>query len=192
MAEEKKKSQAQMASSAKQSGKSKSSAKNHKPADAKSKTQPQQTQIPVRLITSCVCLALFLLFLVMFLNPEGALVVFLMNIIQGLIGKASFYIAIPALLYLFVIQAFSGKRPVIMRSVCMISFVLICGCISQLFLDTALPKGFSVLATLYQGGSAGTAAGLLCGGISLLIKALLGWWITLILCFVAAALTLGG
>ena len=192
MAEEKKKSQAQMASSAKQSGKSKSSAKNHKPADAKSKTQPQQTQIPVRLITSCVCLALFLLFLVMFLNPEGALVVFLMNIIQGLIGKASFYIAIPALLYLFVIQAFSGKRPVIMRSVCMISFVLICGCISQLFLDTALPKGFSVLATLYQGGSAGTAAGLLCGGISLLIKALLGWWITLILCFVAAALTLLG
>ena len=190
MAEEKKKSQAQMASSAKQPAKAKSSTSGAKSGNQKSKTQPEKTQVPVRLVTSCVCLALFLLFLVMFINPEGALVVFLMKIIQGLIGKASFYIAIPALLYLFVIQAFSGKRPIIMRSVCMICFVLICGCISQLFLDTALPKGFAVLATLYQGGSNGTAAGLLCGGICLLVKLLCGWWITLIICIVAAILTL--
>ena len=189
MAEEKKKSQAQMVSAGKQSVKSKSSSNTRKPAETKNKQQAEKTQIPVRLITSCVCIALFLLFLVMFLNPEGALVVFLMKIIQGLIGKVSFYIAIPALLYLFTIQAFSGKRPIIMRSSCMISFVLICGCISQLFMGN-LPEGASVLPTLYQGGSAGTAAGLLCGGITLLIKALFGWWITLFILIIASIFTL--
>ena len=192
MAEEKKKTQAQKITSAKQSDKSASSkAKTgSKSGSAKGATPVPQTQIPVRLITSAVCLALFLIFLVMFLNPEGALVVFLLNIIQGLVGTVSFYISIPALLYLFVIQAFSGKRPVIMRSVCMISFILICGCISQLVVDTSLPTGFSILAALYQGGSSGTTAGLLCGGIALIFKALCGTAISLIIFIVAAILTL--
>ena len=189
MAEEKKKSQAQKVSSGSTASKGKSTAQSKNGSVAKGNSVPAATQIPVRLVTSCVCLALFLLFLVMFLNPEGALVVFLMKIIQGLVGKASFYIAIPALLYLFFIQAFSGKRPVIMRSVCVISFVLICGCISQLFLSD-IPEGAPVIATLYNGGANGTAAGLLCGGISLIIKALCGWWISLIIFFIAAALTL--
>ncbi len=183
MAVEKKKTQAQRAVSGKQTGKKSSSGKeNKKPS--------HDSQIPVRLITSAVCLVLFIVFLVMFLNPEGALVVFFMNIILGLVGKVSFYIAIPGLLYLFVIQAFSGKRPILLRSICMIVFILLCGCISQLAMSReGMPSGGQLLVWLFNGGSAGTTAGLICGGIALLLSALLGWlsWFVLV---IGALLTL--
>ena len=134
MAENKSKSQAQKAAAKKQTGKS--GGKNSANKNKKTNQQQEQLVIPVRLLTSVICLGLFVLFLVIFLWPEGVVVEkILLPFIQGLIGKAAFYVAIPALLYLFVIQAFSGKRPIILRSVCMISFVLICGCISQLTFD---------------------------------------------------------
>ena len=194
MADERKKTQAQKATSSKQNSKKTASTKSattKKSEGTKSKVQEPQTQVPVRLITSVVCLALFLVFLVMFLNPEGALVMFFMKIILGLIGKVSFYIAIPGLLYLFVIQAFSGKRPVIMRSVCMIVFILLCGCLSQLTMpQKTLPTGFSVLAVLFQGGSDGTTAGLLCGSFALILKALCGTIISCIILIIAALFTL--
>ena len=90
-----------------------------------SKDSAPKTRMPARVVIALISIALFLVFLVMSLNPEGALVMLLMNITHGLIGKISFYIAIPALLYLFVIQAFSGKRPVVMRSICLMAFVLL-------------------------------------------------------------------
>ena len=194
MAEEKKKTQAQKAVTNKQTGRSaasKSTAGKKNGTSNKNKEPESLEGIPVRVLTSALCLILFVIFLVMFLNPEGVVVVFLMNILQGLIGKVSFYISIPALLYLFVIQAFSGKRPVLQRSICMVVFVLLCGCASQLFLDTqGLPTGFSVLAALFQGGSTGTTAGLLCGGLALLLRALCGTVISRIALIIASALTL--
>ena len=120
MAEERKKTQAQKAADGK-----KASKKGPNTTEKKKESAPvstPQNKIPLRLITSIICLALFIIFLMMFLNPEGALVVFFMNIIHGLIGSVSFYIAIPSLLYLFVIQAFSGKRPILLRSICLIVF----------------------------------------------------------------------
>ncbi|MBE6959140.1 MAG: DNA translocase FtsK [Ruminococcaceae bacterium] len=128
----------------------------------------------------------------MFLWPEGVLVEkFLLPGILGLIGKAGFYIAIPALLYLFVIQAFSGKRPVILRSVCLILFVMICGCIHQVALpNPQAPSGGALLVALYHGGSDGTTAGILCGGIGYLIKFLCGPVIPYIIFAVAAVLAL--
>ena len=192
MAEEKQKTQAQKAASSRQQQKKSTTSK---PGAAKkskaSKNVPVKSQIPIRLITSAVCFGLFIVFLVMFLNPEGSLMILLQKFITGLVGSVSFYISIPALLYLFVIQAFSGKRPVYLRSICLIAFVLICGCISQILMKTDhLPNGFALLAELFQGGYTGTTAGLLCGGIALILKALCGTVISMILLTVSAALTL--
>ncbi len=174
MAAERKKTQAQRAVSS-----SKKSKGNKKPNKSGG-----DSQIPVRLITSLICLVLFIIFLVMFLNPEGALVVFFLNFIQGLVGRVSFYIAIPSLVYLFVIQAFSGKRPILLRSICLIVFILLCGCISQLAIgDAELPTGGALLVALFQGGSTGATAGLICGGIALLLDLLLGplaWFVLVI------------
>ena len=192
MAEQKPKSQAEKAALAKKNKASASkSAQNSRIKKGNEKKQEDKILIPFRLVTSLICLALFVLFLVIFLQPDGALVKLFQEFVLGLIGWTSFYVAIPALLYLFTIQAFSGKRPILLRSVCLISFVLICGLISQLGMDTAqLPAGFSVLVSLFQGGADGTTAGLLCGGIALLLQWLCGKVISYIILVFAAIFTL--
>ncbi len=191
MAVDKKKTHAQKATSSKNQKKS-SVAKKQQPKKVEaSKEVAPKTRMPGRVVAALISIALFLVFIVMALNPTGALVVLFMRLVHGLIGRVSFYIAIPALLYLFVIQTFSGKRPVMMRSICLISFIVLCGCISQLFLpDTQLPGGVSSLGALYEGGTAGTTAGVICGGITLILELLLNKIITGIILIVAALLTL--
>ncbi len=185
MAEKKSRSYAQQAAS-KKNGQKKSGAK--KPV--KQELEPK-THIPARLISSVVVLALFVIFLVVFLQPEGIFVQIFKSFVMGLIGSIGFYAAIPALLYLFVIQAFSGRRPVKLRSICLICFVVICGCISQLSLESSnLPTGFAMVAALYQGGATGETAGLLCGGLALLLRLLLGTVISYIALIIAGILTL--
>lgn len=190
MAKEKQKSQAQKAAASKQTKKSAATKKTAQ----KSAPQQPEFQLPVRLVSSVVCIGLFLLFLIIFLAPEdGAAVKILRSLIQGLVGEVSFYVAIPALLYLFVIQAFSGSRPVKLRSVCLICFVFICGCLSQMFLDaTGLPGGFAVVTALFDGGAEGMSAGLICGGIALILRSLLGFWISTIALVISAVFTLLG
>ena len=191
MAVEKKKTQAQKATSSK---KTKKTTASKKAAPKKTETPKQEapkTRMPGRAVAALISITLFLIFLVMSLNPKGALLLFLINIIHGLIGKVSFYIAIPALLYLFVIQAFSGKRPVIMRSVCLVAFILLCGCASQLFMaPVQIPAGSNAIGVLYSGGIAGSTAGIVCGGLSLIFTLLLNEVITGIVLIIAAILCL--
>ena len=185
MAKEQKKTQAQKTASGKTTKKNAS-----KSSNAKAKTQEVHTQLPVRLITSVASLFFFIVLLVMSLQPEGALIVALQTFLLGLIGKTAFYVAIPALLYLFIIQAFSGKKPVILRSVCLLSFIFLVGCISQLFMNSNLPSGFAIVSALFEGGSDGTTAGLICGGVALVFKALLGSWISRIIMICVAVFLL--
>ena len=191
MAVEKKKTQAQKATSSKQKAKTTAAKKvAPKKAETSNETSPH-TKFPARMIGALVSIALFLIFLVMSLNPKGALLLFFIKIVHGLIGKVSFYVAIPALLYLFVIQAFSGKRPVKMRSICLIAFILLCGCTSQLFMaPQQLPGGAAAIGALYNGGIAGTTAGVLCGGLAWILALLLNEVITGIVLIVAALLCL--
>jgi S-DNA-T family DNA segregation ATPase FtsK/SpoIIIE len=171
----------------------KSTAKSAAPKAFEKKQTTESLQIPLRFITSAVCIALFVLFLVMLFNPDGALVKLFYGFVLGLIGRASFYIAIPALLYLFIIHAFSAKRPILMRSVCLISFVVICGCIYHLGLHTGeLGKGLNFLANLYTGGVTGKTGGLICGSIAILLRWLCGSVISYIILIVAAVFTLLG
>lgn len=185
MAEKKKKTQAE-----------KAAAERRKTTSANKKEQVKTvetffSQLPIRFISAAICFILFVLFLTVFLWPDnGWFAIGFRSFVTGLIGQVSFYVAVPGLLYLFCIQAFSGKRPVKMRSICMICFILLCGCISQLtFAGTSLPSGFSLLSFLYEGGDQGTTAGLICGVIALLLKSAsepLAW----VILTVSAALTL--
>ena len=150
-------------------------------------------EIPIRLISSAVLLALFVLFLIAFFVPEGVAISFLSNLIHGLIGRVGFVVSIPILLYLFVIHAFSGKRPIRMRSICLGVFVLLCGCITHLALDPqGLPSGLALISELFVGGADGTTGGLLCGGLAILIKLFCGTIISYIVLIIAALLTLLG
>ncbi len=196
MSEKKNKSQAEKAAATKNDG-----AKSSKPAAKKEEKDSKVTgniftderKIPVRLITSLTFLGLFVLFLVIFFKPEGALVKFFADLIHGLIGRTGFIVSIPGLLYLFIIHAFSGERPVKMRSICIGIFILLCGCTAHLSLmPQVLPSGISLLGGLYKGGIEGTTGGVFCGCLTMMVHWLCGTVISYILFIIAAILALLG
>ncbi len=187
MAEKKKQSQAQKTAS---KGAAKKPDKNKTGSKAANAVQTEKVHIPVRLISSAVCLVCFIVLLVMFLQPGGALLDPIHQLFLGLFGQVAFYIAIPAVLYLFIIQAFSGSRPVKMRSICLGCFVLICGMISHLAIAPDLTKWN--LGVLYAGGIDGTTAGAVCGSIAMLMRWLFTDVLSYIILVVAAILTLLG
>ncbi len=192
MADKTRKTQAERAASA---GKNARSLKKKTNNTAASKKTSENTgnAIPFRLITSIIFLVLFIIFLVASFLQEGYAITLLTSLVCGLIGRVAFVVLIPVLLYLFVIHAFSGKRPILMRTVCLLSFTVICGCIAHLSLDPqGLPSDIKLLSELYMGGVDGTTGGLLCGGMAMLVKLLCGSVISYICLIVAAVLTLLG
>ena len=194
MSEQKHKTQADKAAAPKRKKVSKpTSKKENKKAKVSVNSVPAERKIPVRLITSVLFLGLFVLCLVIFFKPEGALVKLLESILLGLLGQTGFFVAIPGLLYLFIIHAFSGQRPVKMRSVCIGTFVLLCGCVAHLTLNaTALPTGWALIEELYSGGIAGTTGGVICGGLTMFVEWLCGRVISYIILILAAVFTLLG
>ena len=183
MAKKDQKSQAQKAASAAKS-KSKNESKKGNSSKKTAPVQPekQESQVPVRLISSVVLLACFVLFAIILFACEGALLKFLEKLIHGLIGRISFIVSIPVLLYLFFIHAFSGKRPVAMRTVYLFAFVLLCGCISHLNdVPETFPDGLKILPQLYSNGLTGMNGGVICGLIALGIHWLCGSIVSYIL-----------
>ena len=192
MAEQKKKSQAEKAVASGKGGKRKTAASGNRDSGKTTVTEVKNG-IPVRIISSVAFLVLFVLLLVAAVRPEGALIELFRDFIHGIIGRVGFIIAIPSLLYLFYIHAFSGKRPVKMRTICMICFVFICGCIAHLAANTQnLASGFELLSELYSGGISGEMGGLLCGGVAMFLDWLCGTVISYIAFIVAAVFTLLG
>ncbi len=154
---------------------------------------PKVREIPIRLISSVICLGLFVIFLIIAFQPEGELTKLVNDFLHGLFGRAGFIVSIPVLLYLFFIHAFSGNRPITMRTVCLIVFIVGCGCITHLTLNpTNLPTGYALLAELYSGGVSGTTGGLLSGGLAVLIKWLCGPIISYIMLVITCLFTLLG
>ncbi len=202
MAEKKKASQAEKAvsevkkssnaqNSAKSAGKKSTGSKSG--AKQQSRSQTAGEGIPSHVLISIVSMALFLFFVVLCVNPEGALLQFLKNVVLGLLGQAGFYFSIPALLYLFIIHTFSRRSAVKMRSICVIAFVLLCGCIFHLTVHTqGSATGFALIPDLYIGGVGGYTGGVLCGSIALMLRWAFGNGVALILCILAAVLTLLG
>ncbi len=193
MAEKKQTSAAKAASGSKKKApaqaKSTASAKKagSKPS-AKVKTEYDgNTSVPM--ITACVSLLLFAAFLLISINPEGVAPKLVQSIALGLVGKAGFYLSIPAFLYLFVINAFGRKTKYTMRSICVGVFVLCVGAIYHLAVQK-VPGGSIV--DLYVGGGNGVTGGVICGGLAIAVRVLLGPWFSYILLGVGAVLTLLG
>ena len=191
MAKKKQKTQAEKTASA---AKAKSANSSSKTKKSTPEVQPEpEKKLPVRLISSIVLLALAVLFTVILFASEGALLRVLESVIHGLIGRVGFVLSIPVLLYLFFIHAFSGKRPIRLRTVCLILFVLLCGCISHLNdVHEAWPNGLSLLGGLYKSGISGTTGGVVCGLLAMGIRWLCGPVLSYILMIVAAICMLFG
>ena len=172
---------------------SNNTSKNTPKTTPKKKAEKEKVKIPARLLSSTIIAAFFIVFLVMFLNPNGVLIKIFYDFVLGLFGNVAFYISIPALLYLFIIHAFSGKRPIIMRSICLGSFVLICGMLAHLMMKpTEIGSGWKMISDLYMGGMQGTTSGVICGSLAIFVKFLLGSVISIIVFILAAIITLLG
>ena len=154
-------------------------------------TENGATGVPKRLISAVCCLALFVVFLIMLFNTDGFLLKFLHSVVLGLIGKVGYYFLIPSLLYLFFVHAFSGKRPVMMRTICLLVFVVLCGCIAHLAGPEAdLVSGFGIVTRLYVTGESGESGGVICGLVAMLLDLICARAISYIILVVAAVLTL--
>ena len=172
---------------------SKSSGKKSTPAKSTKYKTEYEPAVPPHFLIAAVSILLFALFVVISVNPDGALLKIIQSVVLGLVGQAGFYFAIPGLLYLFVIHTFGRKNAPTMRSVCTLIFVFLCGCIYHLAVqEQELSTGFALIADLYTGGAAGSTGGVLCGGAAMLLRWLCGNTLAFVFCVVFAVLTLLG
>ena len=156
----------------------------------------QEQRIPPRLISSLIFLGLFILFLVVFFTEKntaqtdkGTVIKAFSEFTKGILGNVGFIIAIPALLYLFIIHAFSGKRPVKMRSVCVGIFVIILGVLAHMFANAhSIPQNANLIDELYHG----TPGGVISGVIAYVFTSLFDDVLTYVFMFVFALLSLLG
>ncbi len=156
------------------------------------KTEYEQT-LPTSTIFAVVCLCLGALFLISVLWPEGKLPEITRYLVMGLIGKVGFYFAIPVLFFLFYIHGFQSKQPVKMRTFCLISLVLLCGCAAHLFLpEQTLSGGLKTIGELFVGGTEGNTGGVLCGSLAMLLRWFFGDVIAYILLGLSILLCLLG
>ena len=158
-----------------------------------SNAEKAANKAPFSVIMAVVSAGLFFLLAVLCINPEGALLRFIKSLLLGLFGQAGFYFALPASLFLFIINTFSRRSAVKMRSFCVISFVLLCGCLFHLVVQ-GLPAGlgFALFSELYWGGIEGATGGVICGGIAVLLKWSCGTLLSYLICILGAVLTLLG
>ena len=178
--------------SAKKAASTKASPKK-KAAPSKAVKAAGQNSPSSNVLVSLVCITLFFLFAVLCINPDGAVLKVLRNVLLGILGQAGFYFSVPALLYLFVIHTFGRRMAVQMRSACTVLFVILCGCIFHLSVQNqGMADGLRIIPDLYLSGIEGVSGGVLCGGIALVLKWACGRWVALIICIVAAILALLG
>ena len=155
----------------------------------KENPQPNTQGMPIRAISAIAFISCFIGLLMLFFFHEGWIVAPIYNLICGLIGKVGFALLIPAFLYLFFIHVSSGKRPVLMRSVCVGIFVFLSGCIAHLVATKGSNVGID-FNTLYTGGATAQTGGLLCGGFTALIVSGCGQEIAFVILTIPAILTL--
>ena len=171
------KSQAQKIASKSGAGKPAPSKAGNSAPSSKVGPKTEKHNIPIRLISSLVFAVLFILFFITFIEVDGLLLVSFDKFVHGMFGKVGFVLAIPVLLYLFIIHAFSGKRPVKMRTSCLIAFVILCSSIAQLIVCSdynTLEDGFGLLSDLYEKGKVGDSGGLVGGWIAVILQILCG------------------
>lgn len=191
-----KRNQTKKKSSSSASGRRTTSEKNKKYEQMEIKEKKQKQKIPTRVISVAIMAVVFLLLFVTMLEPDGVLICFFYDLVRGLFGQVAFYVALPGFAFLFVIHAFSGKKPILMRSICLGVFMICVGCIAhwvnvyalgnEVYFDTRFPW----VGDLYESGIEGTSGGVICGGLTELLLWIFNKILTLIILVFAALLNL--
>ena len=167
--------------------------KKRAPEKVKKSNQDFAGGLAPNVLFAFLSIVLFVLFLVIAVNPDGALLKAMKSVILGLLGQVGFYFFIPAFLYLFIIQTFGRKHSPIMRSICVIAFVLLSGSIYHLVVQRqGMAEGLAVIPDLYTGGVDGRTGGVLCGGLAMLLRWSCGNVISYLILGISAVLTLLG
>ena len=149
------------------------SSKPQKPVVKNTSFDPDR--IPARLFLGIICLCCFFVHLVVIFQPNGALPLAYKNVVMGLFGEVGFYIWLFALPYLFWVLNLMRNGKASMRAFSAIGVVLVCGACMQLLVPETVYGNFLTAVTeLYKGGNAGTTAGVICGGLGILFRSLLG------------------
>ena len=116
----KKKTKQQSKASGSASKKKAAPAKGSRSASRSAKTPKVKTEydnrIPATTVTAIVSMVLFILFLVICINPDGVVLKAIGSLLTGLVGRAGFYFSVPALLYLFIILVVSMAMHMLLGS----------------------------------------------------------------------------
>jgi hypothetical protein len=145
------------------------------PAKTPAKVEPAITrkvvrldrEIPLRYVFAGFCAIQLLIFGCVFFSDGGVITQWLVNVFTGLFGRNVYLITMPALIYLIWIQLASRNQRVRMRSVCIMLFVFLFGCLSHLVAGKAMAQiGWELVKELYATGIAGSSGGVFCGTVT--------------------------
>ena len=153
--------------------------------------QEPKSSLPSRLVAAAVYFLLFVLLLAIAMDQQGWFLSIVRDLTHGLLGQVAFAIAVPAMLYLGIVHLFSGGQPLKLRTVSVLMFVFLSGCISHMpACEMDFGSGFEMFAGLYQSGVVGTGGGVLCGLVSLGLYLTFGQVLSYVLLIVGAILFL--
>ncbi len=125
---------------------------------------------PLRYLAAIGCGVCLMVFVFAFLTGEGVLLTMVVDLFCGLFGRSSYYMAMPVLAVLVVLLSFSKGKRVRGRGLCLLAFNFLFGCICHAAAKPKLTQeGLGQVAELYTQGIAGTAGGVLCGGLTELL-----------------------
>lgn len=149
--------------------------------------------IPANVIVATISFAVLILFLAISFRSDGFILKAIQNIVLGLLGEAAFYFSIPALAFICIINLFAKKSNTTIRTICISSFVFLCGAIYHLAVQKqGMAVGWLIFKDLYMGGINGYTGGVLCGGFAMLLRWACGNVISYLLLILGAVLTLLG
>jgi len=172
-------------------GGKKSATKKKAKAPSVTNTTFESKPIPARLFMGFVCLCLFIIHLVVLFQPEGTLPLIYKSIMLGLFGGVGFWMLLFLLPYLFWVLNLMKHGNAAMRALSAVGFMLVCGSSMQLFLPKMTFSGFFPgIYQMFVGGISGTTAGLLCGGLGMLFRLILGNILSFVLVLILASILL--
>ena len=137
------------------------------PAVKKMVPKPMEPEIPLRYIFAGICAVLLMVFICVYFADGGFILQWVVGVYTGLLGRNVYLLTMPALLCLIWIQLASRNQRVRKRTVCLIFFVLLFGCLSHLVAGQAVSElGWELVKELYTTGIEGTSGGVICGTIT--------------------------
>ena len=118
------------------------------PAKTPAKVEPAITrrvvrlerEVPLRYIFAGFCAVMLLIFGCVFFADGGVILQWLVTVFTGLFGRNVYLISMPAMVYLIWIQLSSRNQRVRKRSVCIMLFIFLFGCLSHLVAGKAMAE----------------------------------------------------